>query len=199
MTLYDAIGNRLAREQLQKRSKIYTYCGQALVTRFFPTGKPYKGQRLHFDAVANPQQPTMFVPWGKVLCPNEAVHSNGTIGPEQSIFSEATISRALKSIPAQFIYDVLHTIFYTVAAIPSLIVGAGYLMYSSFVETDEAQQREQKRFAQETCFGNAVLAPYFAASIVVDFLREFSALFSRTYATAMQTSEERRNPAFAMG
>jgi hypothetical protein len=193
MTLYEAIGNRLAREQLQKRSIIYSYCGRAQVTRFFPTGKPYESQRTGMDSELNPQQPTMFVPWGKVLCPE------GVVGGEQAYCSEATILRALKSIPSQFIYDVLHMIFYTVAAIPSLIVGAGYLLYSSFIETDEAQQREQKRFAQETCFGNAVLAPYFAASVVVDFLREFSALFSRTYATAMQTSEERSNPAFAMG
>lgn len=53
---------------------------------------------------------------------------------------------------------------------------------------------EHIQCVQEKYFGNVVLAPYFALAIVVDFLRELNALLSRTYATIMQTIEEKNTP-----
>lgn len=135
--------------------------------------------------------PTMFTPWGKVLGP--------TAHPEQKSNSQATLIRALTSIPAQLLYDTFSMVYYTVIALPSLLIGSGFLMYGAFIEKNEQKQKEHIQFAQEKCFGNVVLAPYFALAIVVDFLRELCALFSRTYSTIMQTAEEKNTPYCTMG
>ena len=184
MSFYQVILNRIQEEQERKRGTIneitasncmynpLTLGGVPTITRFISTGKPYVSELYH--------SPTMFTPWGKVM-----LHERGEFS-EQKFRNSATLVRALKSIPAQLIYDIAYTALYTAALIPNLVLGVGYLL------------KEDQKIAEDH-FANAIMAPYFALSIIVDFLREFTALFTRTYATIMQTPEERQNPFWHMG
>lgn len=129
----------------------------------------------------------MFTPWGKVLC---QLNNANKINLEDVYANEATFLCSLKSIPTQLIYDIILATFYTLIAIPSALMGACYLLYCSCIEKDTKKQQAQKKFAEEICLGNLLLSPYFAMAILIDFFRECCALFSRTYATLIQTSEE---------
>ena len=187
MGIYEAIAERLKKEDDKKKKWTYEHFGCALTTRFFPTGEAYPEKRvMNFG---EPLSPTMVTPWGKVLGPKK----NNSVYSEQAFTSQATFVRALKSILAQFLYDIANTIFYAIIAIPCLIVGASYIAYAFGFEENEENKKQQIQFAQEKCLGNVVLVPYFAAAIVIDFLREFRALFSRSYATIMQTDKEKQN------
>ena len=131
--------------------------------------------------------------------PNQAI-SNPAISNQEDLYANiASILCALQSIPAQLIYDILNAIFYTIIAIPSFVIGAWYFFYSTCIETDNKEQQAQKQIAQEIFLSNVLLSPYFAIAIIVDFLREFSALFTRTYATVMQKAEERNKRNSPMG
>lgn len=189
MSIYTSISTRLKDEQTQKKIALYVpndtnnACFRYFrVTRFFKTNEVYPCDAYAFTKDAPPNQPTMFTPWSKVLSTQDNYGKN---------HEPAYFSKALGSIIAQLIYDVFYTIYYAFAFFPS------FFMF--LIETNKTLQQEQQESVQKKYLGNMFLLPYFAIAIIIDFLREFCALFTRTYATLVQTSEERNTPYAAVG
>lgn len=186
VNLYKAMLERHEKEQAEKSTFLYSISKKTVhatrcISKNVPTPIDKKPQpALKMLYAANDLSPTMFTPWNKQLSTDSS--------------SRETFSRALKSMFAQLFYDIFFTIAHTIIAIPCLITGLAYLGHSFLIEKDKIQQKAQQERAINVFLANVLLTPYFAVSIAVDFLREFCAIFTRTYASVMQTSDEQNSP-----
>jgi ankyrin repeat protein len=198
LSFYQIMENLITETERNKRALVYQTAPHARVTRFFPKHAPHplkstyarEGGLSH--AQRDPNQPTLFTPWGKALCPHDARHS------EDYDTYKTTVLGALISILIQVCVDVLGALSNLIMLIPNLMFGIYFALSSLFVHNNDLEKNRRLLVAQES-FAAPALIPYFAISIAVDLLRECSALLTRTYATCMQTPEEEANPIFSMG
>ncbi len=179
----------------KKRAFAYHVSPHSRVTRFFEKGEKHLPKttfsypNMPSQAQHNPNQPTMFTPWGKILSSHATQRRVDT--------APSTFTGALTSIFAQLCVDVFGLLSNAIILIPNLMLALYYALYSLY-EMDDIKRYQYTVAAKEHLVA-PILVPYFALSIVVDLLRECTAILTRTYATYMQTEEEASNPYFTMG